>query len=79
VNDGKESESGRDRPGWDSVRPTSPIGSGPMEAMCKTTWRLKGPGMRWDSPNAEVVMALAALDQSGHWTGSWQTCLKPTG
>jgi hypothetical protein len=44
-----------------------------------TTRRLKGSGMRWDGPNAEAVMALTTLDQSGHWTGSWQTCLKPTG
>ena len=37
------------------------IGSGPTEAMCKTTTaRLKGSGMRWDGVNAEAVMSLAA-------------------
>jgi hypothetical protein len=56
------------------------IGSGPTEAMCKTTTRrLKGSGRRWDGPNAEAVMGLAALDQSDQWTGYWQICLKPTG
>ncbi len=48
------------------------IGSGPTEAFCKTlTARLKGSGMRWDSPNAEGMMALAALDQSGQWNAYW--------
>ncbi len=42
------------------------IGSGPTEATCKTlTARLKGSGMRWDADNAEAVMALEALTQSG--------------
>jgi hypothetical protein len=57
-----------------------PIGSGPTEAMCKTTTkRLKGSGMRWDGPNAEAVMGLAALEQSDQWEGDWQVCLRPTG
>jgi hypothetical protein len=44
------------------------IGSGPTESMCKaTTRRLKGVGMRGDGDNAEAVMALEALDQSGEW------------
>jgi len=48
------------------------IGSGPTEAFCKTlTTRLKGSGMRWDSPNAEGIMALAAMDQSGQWQAYW--------
>ncbi len=48
------------------------IGSGPTEAFCKTlTARLKGSGMRWDSPNAEGIMALAAMDQSGQWQSYW--------
>ena len=51
--------------GWD-------IGSGPTEAFCKTlTARLKGPGMRWDNPNAEGLMALAALRASGLWGRYW--------
>lgn len=56
------------------------IGSGPTEAMCKTTTaRLKGSGMRWDGANAEAIMALAALEQSGQWKDYWKTRLKPTG
>lgn len=56
------------------------IGSGPTEATCKTlTARLKGSGMRWDSDNAEAIMALEALTQSGQWTSYWQSQLRPTG
>lgn len=52
--------------GWD-------IGSGPTEAHCKTlTARLKGPGMRWDKPNAEGMMALASLRSSGLWSHYWR-------
>jgi len=53
--------------GWD-------IGSGPTEAFCKTlTGRLKGPGMRWDKPHAEGLMALAAIRASGLWASYWHT------
>jgi hypothetical protein len=52
--------------GWD-------IGSGVTEAFCKTlTARLKGSGMRWNTRNAEAMMALAALDQSNLWNPYWQ-------
>jgi len=52
--------------GWD-------LGSGPTESMCKAlTRRLKGPGMRWDSDNAEAMMALEALVQGHRWSGWWQ-------
>src|SRR5207253_9999508 len=48
------------------------IGSGPTESMCKaTTQRLKGRGMRWDGDNAESIMALEALEQSGGWQAYW--------
>ena len=51
--------------GWD-------IGTGPMESMCKaTTRRIKGPGMRWDSQNAESLMAMEALYQSNLWKLWW--------
>lgn len=50
------------------------IGSGPTEAECKTTThRVKGRGRRWDSANAEAMMALAALHDSGMWNQHWQT------
>ena len=56
------------------------IGSGPTEATCKTlTARLKGSGMRWDAPNAEALMALEALTQSGQWDLYWQSQLRSTG
>jgi hypothetical protein len=56
------------------------IGSGPTEATCKTlTARLKGSGMRWDGANAEAIMALEALTQSGQWDLYWRTQLRPTG
>jgi hypothetical protein len=49
------------------------IGSGPTEAMCKfLTYRLKGPGMRWDRPAADAIMALIALQQSNSWKGYWR-------
>jgi hypothetical protein len=48
------------------------IGSGPTESMCKaTTLRVKGVGKKWDLDNAEGVMALEALDQSGLWEKYW--------
>jgi hypothetical protein len=52
------------------------IGSGPTESMCKaTTQRIKGVGMRWDADNAEAVMALEALEQSGGWQAYWDSFL----
>ena len=56
------------------------IGSGPTEATCKTlTARLKGSGKRWDADNAEALMALEALSQSGQWDQYWKSQLRPTG
>jgi hypothetical protein len=53
------------------------IGSGPTEATCKTlTARLKGSGMRWDSDNAEALMGLEALSQSGQWDAYWRSELQ---
>jgi hypothetical protein len=52
------------------------IGSGPTESMCKaTTLRIKGVGMRWDGDNAEAIMALEALEQSGAWQSYWDSRL----
>jgi len=48
------------------------IGSGPTESMCKAvTLRVKGRGTKWDGDNAEAVMTLEALDQSGLWEKYW--------
>ncbi len=56
----------RDR-GWD-------IGSGSTESMCKAlTRRLKQRGMRWDADNAEAMMALETLEQTGGWS-AWHRC-----
>jgi hypothetical protein len=52
------------------------IGSGPTESMCKaTTQRIKGRGMRWDADNAEALMAIEALEQSGGWQAYWDSLL----
>jgi hypothetical protein len=53
------------------------VGSGPTESCCKAlTARLKGRGRRWDARNAEALMALEALDQSGQWPAYWRTQAK---
>jgi hypothetical protein len=50
------------------------IGSGPTESMCKATrQRVKGRGMRWNSDNAEALMAIEALEQSGGWQAYWDS------
>jgi hypothetical protein len=55
------------------------IGSGPTESCCKTlTKRLKGSGMRWDGDNAEAVMALESLRESGLWKAYWQKLIPAT-
>lgn len=49
-------------------------GSGPTESSCGTlTGRLKGPGMRWDTGNAEAMMALASIYHSGLWRTYWKS------
>ena len=49
-------------------------GSGPTESQCgRLTDRLKGPGMRWDTDNAEAVMALAAVYHSHQWQAYWSS------
>ncbi len=50
------------------------IGSGPTEAECKTTThRVKGRGRRWNSDNAEAMMALACLHDNRLWEKYWAT------
>ena len=49
------------------------IGSGPTESFCGSlTARLKGSGMRWDTDNAEAVMALASVYYSNQWEQYWE-------
>jgi hypothetical protein len=51
------------------------IGSGPVEAACKTVvgQRLKGAGMRWGEPGSEGVCRLRALfhSEKGQWDAYW--------
>lgn len=54
------------RRGWD-------IGSGPMEAQCKThIQRVKRSGAKWDQEHAQSMMQLAALHVSNQWKAYWQ-------
>jgi hypothetical protein len=52
------------------------IGSGPVEAACKTVvgQRLKGSGMRWGDDGADAVCALRAVYLSDHalWESLWR-------
>jgi hypothetical protein len=53
------------------------LGSGPTESYCKAlTLRLKGRGRRWDRPQAEALMALAAVEHSRLWKTYWQQQLR---
>ena len=49
-------------------------GSGPTESFCGSlTRRLKGRGMRWDGDNAESIMALASIYNTGQWRRYWKS------
>jgi len=51
------------------------IGSGPTESQCKQVpRRVKGRGKRWDGDNAEAIMALEAMGQSGLAATYWKHC-----
>ena len=51
------------------------IGSGPVEAACKTVIgkRMKGSGMRWGHEGADAVCHLRALllSEKGQWDAFW--------
>lgn len=52
-----------------------PIGSGVIEAACKTLikQRLCGSGMRWKRPGAKIILSLRSLSQTrGRWSQFWQ-------
>ena len=52
-----------------------PIGSGVIEAACKTLvkQRLCASGMRWKTKGAGIVLSLRALTQTvGRWAQFWQ-------
>jgi hypothetical protein len=50
-----------------------PIGSGVVEAACKTlvTQRLKGSGMAWTMAGGQAILSLRSLLQSGRWAQAW--------
>ncbi len=50
-----------------------PIGSGPVEAACKTvvSQRLKQSGMRWRTPGGQAVLTLRSWAQSGRYDRAW--------
>jgi hypothetical protein len=50
-----------------------PIGSGVVEAACKTlvTQRLKRSGMRWRVPGGQAILTLRALCQSARFERAW--------
>jgi hypothetical protein len=55
------------------VREHVPIGSGVVEAACKTlvTRRLKGSGMRWSVSGGQAILTLRSIIQSGRWERAW--------
>jgi hypothetical protein len=54
-----------------------PIGSGPIEAACKTVAgaRLKRSGMRWSKDGGQRVLNLRILVKDDRWDAAWQTYL----
>ncbi len=50
-----------------------PIGSGVVEATCKTlvTQRLKRSGMRWSMHGGQAILTLRARLQSDHFDSGW--------
>jgi len=55
------------RNGW-------PIGSGPVEAACKSVvkTRLCRSGMRWSRCGGQHILSLRTYVKSGRWTGMWK-------
>jgi hypothetical protein len=52
------------------------IGIGPMESRCGVLpCRIKGQGKRWDRDNADAVMTLEAMHQSGQAPAYWRLAL----
>lgn len=51
-----------------------PIGSGPVEAACKTIVkaRLCQSGMRWSRTGGRNILALRVLTKSHHWDHAWK-------
>jgi len=56
------------------ARRKMPIGSGIVEAACKTlvTQRLKRSGMRWRIAGGQAILTLRGLEQSGRFDRAWK-------
>lgn len=55
------------------LRDGLPIGSGVLEAACKTlvTHRLKRSGMRWEIAGGQAILTLRSVIQSERWKSAW--------
>ena len=55
-----------------------PIGSGVVEAACKTlaTQRLKRSGMSWREDGGQAILTLRSLAQSDRWDRAWALLYK---
>ena len=51
-----------------------PIGSGPVEAACKTivNARLKRSGMRWTRKGGQNILNMRRHEKAGRWDALWQ-------
>ena len=65
----------------DLVSKGFPIGSGPVEAACKTVVKARfcQSGMRWTINGGQNVMNLRVVQKSGHWESSWKTYVESGG
>ena len=54
-------------------RANLPIGSGVVEAACKTlvTQRFKRSGMRWGMAGGQAILTFRSVIQSGRWERAW--------
>jgi len=55
-----------------------PIGSGPVEAACKTIvkQRLCRSGMRWSRDGGQRILTLRAYIKSNRWSYAWDACME---
>ena len=63
---------------WAYRQANLPIGSGVVEAACKTlvSARLKRSGMRWRLAGGQAVLTLRSVIQSGRWERAWSLLSK---